>query len=153
MEDEPGETCNGAEMSSNQDAVVDQHTDPSCTMPSDRSSEAETGVASSPAALPDDHITNLSRSVRMHLGQKCKRLIDHGRHQYLAAQGFQVQLMLTCCISNSGACGIHALSVGASLQARTVFRYAETLCCMQVKSVLYIAPDVSGENRLLTASL
>ena len=42
------------------------------------------------AHLADDDVINLARSERMQLGQKCKRLIDFGRQQWMAAQGFQV---------------------------------------------------------------
>ena len=39
---------------------------------------------------PDNHVNTLSRSDRMQIGQKCKRLIDFGRQQWMSMQGFQV---------------------------------------------------------------
>lgn len=39
---------------------------------------------------PDNHVNTLSRSDRVQIGQKCKRLIDFGRQRWMSAQGFQV---------------------------------------------------------------
>ena len=44
--------------------------------------------------ISDAHVVPLSRAERMALGQKCKRLIDAGRVQWLAEQGFQASLSL-----------------------------------------------------------
>ena len=67
--------------------------DNAAVMPSDSSAQ-QLGQAQSAkestAHLADDHVSNLARSERMQFGQNCKRLIDFGRQQWMAAQGFQV---------------------------------------------------------------
>lgn len=45
-------------------------------------------VAAYPPA--DQQVITLSRSERICLGLKCKRLIDYGRKQWMVEQGFQV---------------------------------------------------------------
>ena len=109
---------------------------------------------------PDNHVNTLSRSDRVQIGQKCKRLIDFGRQQWMSAQGFQVcvSVVLPCPHAPKGATSwptpMHtgtSLYCNASLACR-VCTDAQG-CCMQVTSLLYISPEISGENRLLLATL
>ena len=52
---------------------------------------------------PDNHVNTLSRSDRVQIGQKCKRLIDFGRQQWMSAQGFQVCIyVISCTVANCG---------------------------------------------------
>lgn len=101
---------------------------------------------------PIDAAAQLSRDRRIDLGQKCKQVIDKGREQWLRQQGFQVKELLIClCISQAQSLGwpsepdllgsLDLLSSNPALCNHTV--------AVQVQSVLYVDPKVSGENRLL----
>lgn len=54
--------------------------------------DAKSGDHAHDQCISDAHVIPLSRAERMALGQKCKRLIDAGRVQWLAEQGFQASL-------------------------------------------------------------
>lgn len=106
--------------------------------------------------VSDDPLVLLSRTERMALGQKCKQLIDAGRVLWLAEQGFQASLFSD---------GVHAVLCSvfvydfaheALTSACASFDYTSAsfsdLAMLQVQSVLYVDPKISGENRLLLAT-
>ena len=82
------------QMGNNNHAACQQDASEPATHPVSYNAEGQKLSATSPGASastkPDNHVNTLSRSDRMHMGQKCKRLIDFGRRQWLSAQGFQV---------------------------------------------------------------
>lgn len=120
---------------------------------------------------------SLSRAQRVAVGQKCKRLIDAGRLQWLRGQGFQASAAGStgakrqgpaACISSvlwlalagnawawpaAGArravvpCASNAAGLCAKDAARPPLRSAP-----QVRIVTYVPPEVSGENQLVLAT-
>lgn len=155
----------GSKQISN-DSAAQQHAVTKPTGPTNSCEEAagqslaapDPGVLSSIA--PDNHVNTLSRSDRMQIGQKCKRLIDFGRQQWMSAQGFKVCISVVLL-------WLHALK-GATPWPKSMHTWKSSYrsaalacrvctdpqgCYMQVTSVLYISPEISGENRLLLATL
>ena len=154
--------CAGSKHISN-DSAAHQHVDGKPTGPPADCEEAagqnpsahDPGVPSS--IEPDNHVNTLSRSDRVQIGQKCKRLIDFGRQQWMSAQGFKVRISLWLHAPNGATFWLKPMHTGMSsyCSAASACRLSTDVqgCCMQVKSVLYISPEISGENRLLLATL
>lgn len=98
---DPPRAGEAVETASNSSAAPLQDMNGFATTQSDEQAEQQThapiaGDLKAEAAR-DNHVVNLTRSARMQLGQKCKRLIDFGRQQWMSSQGFQVLLLLLIC--------------------------------------------------------
>ena len=101
--DEGQRSGEAVETASNSSAAPLQDMNGVATMQSDEQAEQQAqaqlagDLEAEAARDKDNHVVSLTRSARMQLGQKCKRLIDFGRQQWMSSQGFQVLLLLLIC--------------------------------------------------------
>ena len=99
------QSCGGDETASNNNAAPLQDMNgirphPDEQVAQQRQAQRAGDLIAEAATGSDNHVVNLTSSARMQLGQKCKRLIDFGRQQWLSSQGFQVLLLLLCNVSH-----------------------------------------------------